>query len=221
MNAVIVNIEPWQLLLPLVFIGALLGWLRGWREMAIFVVALIFALLVADAIQTQVPTVLKRLVQIGKEVGGSITDTSNNPNPTPASSPPPGFLDDPRNYPLIMLVVFFFLALACYAIGKAIGTRGGLNLFGRIGGALFGGIGFVIVIYKMLNYWIAYQTNLGHTQQTTVSGGTPAISVPPVQVNASVIPTTNVFADWFPWAVAIFIVLILVYALSRVSRASA
>lgn len=217
MNPVVVNIEQWQLFVPIIVLGGVLGWIRGWREMAIFVVGLIFALLVADAIQTQVPTVLERLVKIGGELGPALTN-----QPTPAPKPPPGFLEDPHNVPLIMLILFFFLALAAYAIGKAIGTRGHLGLFGKIGGFLFGAIGFIIIISRELDYWVAYQTARGSAVAPNgFQTSSPQVVIPSVQVQVAGLPVSNVLSGWYPWAIAAFIILILLYALSRVSRASA
>ncbi len=222
MNPVVVNIEQWQLFLPIIVLGGILGWVRGWREMAIFVVGLIFALLVADAIQTQVPTVLSRLVQVGKELGGSITDTSNSTNPPSPTTPPPGFLQDPHNVPLIMLILFFFLSLTAYAIGKAIGTRGHLGLFGKLGGFLFGAIGFIIIISRELDYWVAYQTARGSAVAPNgIQASSPQVVIPSVQLQVAGLPVSNVLSGWYPWAIAAFIILILLYALSRVSRASA
>lgn len=221
MNQVTINIDQWQLFLPLIVLGVVLGWQRGWREMAIFVVAMIFATMVASAIEPMVPTVLARLVNIGRQLGPALTDTSGNTNPPEVNTTPPGFLEDPNNVPLIMLILFFVLSLAAYAIAKAIGTRGNLGLFGRLGGAAFGGVAFVIILYSLLNYWVRYQAAKGNTTADTYTTATPQIVVPSVQLNVAGLPVSNFLATWYPWAIAVFVILILVYALSRVSRASA
>ncbi len=216
MQPVVVNIEQWQLLVPIIVLGAVLGWRRGWREMAIFVVGLIFAIIIADAIQPQVPNVLEKLVNVARQLGPALANES-----TPPPKPPPGFLEDPNNVPLIMLVLFFFLALTAYAIGKAIGTRGNLTFFGRLGGFLFGGIAFTIILSKLLDYWVNYQAKKGNPAPNGVSASTPQITVPPVEVNIAGLPISNFLSTWYPWAIAAFIILILLYALTRVSRASA
>jgi uncharacterized membrane protein required for colicin V production len=224
MNQLTISIDQWMWLIPFIFIGAYLGFMRGWREMAIFVAFVLAAVLVADAIQGQVPKVLERLVNIGRLVGPALTDTSPQTGVQAPNTPPPGWLQDPHNQPLIMMGLFIIMAMMAYVIGKAIGTRTNLGVLGRFFGGVFGAIAFTVILSKLLDYWQQYQIGQGNPAAqagaATSPVATPQIVVPSVAVKVEGLPASNFLSTWTPWIVAAFFILILVYALLRVSRAN-
>ncbi|GEM_PF-3182711 len=212
---VVWTVQQWQLFAPIIVLGGLVGWRRGWREMAIFVVAVVFAIFVANGLRPNIPPILERLTNVGKQFGNALTDPSNSPVPRPVSPEPPGWLQDPTNEPLIMLGFFLFLVLAGYSISKALGTRGNLGLFGLLGGVIFGASAFTIVLWQLLSYWLDLNRLKSGNLPFKGVASTPPVSVnlPGVQVPG--LPTTNILDSWVFWAVGAAVLGILVIALRR------
>ena len=198
-----VNIPPVLVLLPIVVLGALSGFRRGWKDEAWTLGALLFAVLLVARPETVLLPIIERVIGafvrafqalFGRDTGG----------------PPFEFSAGLR--PWATLVAFLIFAALAYAAGHLIG-RGepGKGLIWKLLAGLLGALNLTIVVTWLITRFVAERQ----------ADGTVRLVIPSFEGAAVVFgtPTTNsLLASWPGLIGMLLVVILLVFLLTRVGR---
>jgi hypothetical protein len=159
---------------------ALLGFMIGWKYMAIWTVGVFFAIATGrDENAVTAPTI-------------AIPDTL---------------------MPLAIAVFFLFLVLFAFWLARKLGNGIAIGLLGKIMGAIFGGLGTILALSEITNYYQQYVAASGNDPLATGF----RLDIPTVTVGVGGSPTFD-WASMGTLAIALFLVLLIGYTIWRVVR---
>jgi hypothetical protein len=203
-----INLD-WVLVeLAFVVATALLGFLVGWKYMAIWTVGVFFSSIVADKIGPNLMLLINKMIGVGAQFLGIATTGNENSVTAPTVT-----LTEAQQQ-LAIAGFFLFLVLFSYWIARKLGNGIDVGLLGKIVGAIFGGLGTVFVLSVLSQYYQSFATKNG----SDPLAGNLNLSVPTVSIGLG---GTSGAADWVglgTLAIALFLLLLVVYTIWRVVR---
>ena len=198
----VLTIPPLIVLVPVLILGALSGFRRGWKDEAWTFGALLVTLFIVARPDTVLLPVLERLIDALRRAGQALVghDTGGAP-----------FRFEGVARPWAALLAFFVFAALAYAGGHLIGKgEQGKGLWKLLGG-LIGGLNLVIVVTWLITSFIA----------TRQDDGTVKLVLPSFPGAAVVLgtPTANsVMASWPGLIGLLLVIILLVFLLTRAGR---
>jgi len=186
---------------------ALLGFMLGWKYMAIWTVGVFFSTIVASKIGPKLALLINKLFSVGAQFLAIATGRDENAVSAPTIAIPETLL------PLAIAVFFLLLVLFAFWIARKLGNAIAVGLLGKIMGAIFGGLGTILALSEITTYYQQYVTASGNNPLAT--GFT--LSIPTVSVGVGGAPTFD-WASMGTLAIALFLVLLIGYTIWRVVR---
>ncbi len=197
------NIPPIIVLLPIIILGGLSGFRRGWKDEAWTLGVLLLTVFVVARPETVLLPILERLIGAILRAGQALLGRDT-------AGPPFAFSDGVR--PWATLVAFLIFAALAYAVGHLIG-RGepGKGIIWRLLAGLLGALNLTIVVTWLITRFVEERQDDGTVQLII-----PSFSGAAVVLGT---PTTNsVLASWPGLIGMLLVVILLVFLLTRVGR---
>jgi hypothetical protein len=186
---------------------ALLGFMIGWKYMAIWTVGVFFATIVASKIGPKLGLLINKLFSVGAQFFAIATGRDENAVTAPTIAIPDTLM------PLAIAVFFLFLVLFAFWLARKLGNGIAIGLLGKIMGAIFGGLGTILALSEITNYYQQYVAASGNDPLATGF----RLDIPTVTVGVGGSPTFD-WASMGTLAIALFLVLLIVYTIWRVVR---
>ena len=187
---------------------ALLGFLIGWKYTAIWTVGVFFATIVASKLGPRLMELINKLLSVGAQflaIGLGRSETSIN---APTISIPDAQL------PLATAVFFVLLTFFAAWIANKLGNNIAVGLLGKIMGAIFGALGTILILSEVSNYYQQFVAKNGSDPlANSLHLGIPTITLGFGGQSGA--------ADWAglgTLAVALFLMLLIIYTIWRVVR---
>jgi hypothetical protein len=187
---------------------ALLGFMIGWKYMAIWTVGVFFSTIVASKIGPKLGLLINKVFSVGAQFFAIATGRDENAVSAPTIAIPETLM------PLAIAVFFLLLVLFSYWIARKLGNPVAIGLLGKIMGAIFGGLGTILALSEITSYYQQYVAANGG-RDPLATGFT--LSIPTVSVGVGGAPTFD-WASMGTLAIALFLVLLIVYTIWRVVR---
>ena len=187
---------------------ALLGFIKGWKYMAIWTVAVFFSTIVASKIGPQLERLLNKVVSVGAEFIAIGLGRADNSVTAPTLNIPDA------NQPLAVAVFFLVLVLFSIWIARKLGNAIDIGIAGKLFGAIFGALGTILVLSELANYYKDYVTKSG--KDPLASNFT--LGIPTVTLGLGGSSGANDWASLGTLAMAMFLMLLVVYVIWRVVR---
>src|SRR5579859_3664120 len=203
-----INLDWLLIEMAFVVATALLGFLIGWKYMAIWTVGVFFSTIVAAKIGPKIVLLVNKMLAVGAQL---LAITLGRPED---SVKPPVIQITDAQQPLATAVFFLFLVIFAYWVAKKLGNGIAIGLLGKIMGAIFGALGTILVLSEVSNYYQSF---------AKLNGSDPLanslnLSVPTISLGFG---GSSGAADWVglgTLAMAIFLMLLVVYTIWRVVR---
>lgn len=196
------NVPPLIVLLPILILGAVSGFRRGWKDEAWTLGALLVALFVVARPETLLLPILERIIGAFQRAGQALLGRST-------AGPPFRFEGAAR--PWAALLAFLIFAAGAYAVGHLLGKGEQAKGLWKILGGLVGALNLTIVVTWLITRFVA----------TRRDDGTVQLVIPSFKGAAVVFgtPTTNsVLASWPGLIGLLVVVIVLVFILTRTGR---
>jgi len=201
----VISLEWWQLVLPLMVAAVAAGFYMGWRIMGLWTVGIFFSGLVAAKMGPKLDLFINKFLNVGGQFLAIATDKPDGSIPTPQI-----VIASPLE-PLATGGLFLLLVILSWWIARRIASRGGGGLIDSIIGGLFGAVAAVIGISQAFDYWADYVQR---------SGNNPTSAAPQVTVGIAAMPASNPLAGIATGAVGLFLLIIIVYTIWRALKAA-
>jgi hypothetical protein len=201
----VISLEWWQLVLPLMVAAVAAGFYMGWRIMGLWTVGVFFSGLVAAKMGPKLDLFINKFLNVGGQFVAIATDKPDGSIPTPQI-----VIASPLE-PLATGGLFLLLVILSWWIARRLASRGGGGLIDSIIGGLFGAVAAVIGISQAFDYWADYVQR---------SGNNPTSAAPQVTVGIAAMPASNPLAGIATGAVGLFLLIIIVYTIWRALKAA-
>ncbi|MEO6457755.1 MAG: hypothetical protein ABIO92_05720 [Chloroflexia bacterium] len=203
----IINLEWWQWLLPLVIASAVMGVYMGWRVMAIWTMGVYFSGLIAHTMGPKLERLINKVLSVFAQFVALAMDRDES-----AISSPTIDITSPWE-PFATGIFFVSLVFLSWWVARKLTNRGELGLLGHLLGGVFGGLAAIVGLAQGLNYWSDFVARSG----SNPSGGA-GLTVPQISIGVAPLPDNNPLATMICPLMGLFILLILVYTFWRVFR---
>jgi hypothetical protein len=201
----VIALEWWQLVLPLVVAAVAAGFYMGWRIMGLWTVGVFFSGLVAAKMGPKLDLFINKFLNVGGQFVAIATDKPDGSIPTPQIT-----IASPLE-PLATGGLFILLVILSWWIARRLASRGGGGIFDSIIGGLFGAVAAVIAISQGFDYWASYVQR---------SGNNPTSTAPQVTVGIAAMPASNPLGGIATGAIGLFLLIIIVYTIWRAVKAA-
>ncbi|MDQ2806727.1 MAG: hypothetical protein M3Z04_07390 [Chloroflexota bacterium] len=202
------NIDWLWLEVAFVVATAFLGFLIGWKYMAIWVVGAVFSAIVADRIGPRLVLLINKIIGVGAQFLG----IALNGNENEIKAPTVAFSDAQQQ--LAVAVFFLLLVLFSAWIARKLGNSMAVGLLGKIMGLIFGALGTVFTLSVISGYYQQFVAKNGSDPLT----GALALDLPTVAVGLGGSSGAQNWASLGTAAIALFLLLFVVYVIWRVVR---
>jgi len=201
----VISLEWWQLVLPLMVAAVVAGFYMGWRIMGLWTVGVFFSGLVAAKMGPKLDLFINKFLNVGGQFVAIATDKPDGSIPTPQI-----VIASPLE-PLATGGLFLLLVILSWWIARRLASRGGGGLIDSVIGGLFGAVAAVIAISQAFDYCADYVQR---------SGNNPTSAAPQVTVGIAAMPASNPLAGIATGAVGLFLLIIIVYTIWRALKAA-
>ncbi len=199
----------WVLLeVAFVVATALLGFLVGWKYMAIWVVGVFFSAIVADKIGPRLLLLTNKILGVGAQFLGIAINGNEN-----GLKAPTVVLNDAQQQ-LAVAGFFLFLVLFSYWIARKLGNGIAVGLLGKIMGAVFGALGTIYSLSVVSNYYKDFVTKNG----SDPLANNFTLGIPTITLGLGGNSGAQDWAGLGTLAIALFLMLLVVYTIWRVVR---
>ncbi|HUS16597.1 MAG TPA: hypothetical protein VM536_16500 [Chloroflexia bacterium] len=203
-----INLD-WQLVeLAFVVATALLGFLIGWKYMAIWTVGVFFATIVASKLGPRLGQLLDKVLAVGAQFLGIALNGNES-----AVKAPTVVISDAQQ-PLAVAVFFLLLVLFAAWVARALGNSIAVGLLGKILGLVFGGLGTVLVLSELSTYYQQFVQKNG----SDPLAGSLNLSLPTITLGFGGTSGATDWAGLGTLAMALFLMLLIIYTIWRVVR---
>jgi hypothetical protein len=196
------NIPPLIVLVPVLILGALSGFRRGWKDEAWTLGALLMAVFISARPDSVLLPVLERVINAFQRAGQALLGRSTDG---------PGFHFEGVTRPWAAVLAFLVFAALAYAFGHLIGKGEAAKGIWKLLAGLIGALNLPIVVTWLITRFVTTRQEDGSVQ-----------FVIPSFKGAAVIfgtPTTNnVLASWPGLIGLLLVVILLVFILTRTGR---
>ncbi len=201
----VVTLEWWQLVLPLVVAAVGLGLYMGWRIMGLWTVGIFFSGLVAAKLGPKLDLLLNKLINVGGQFVAIATDKPDGSIVTPKIEIASPF------EPIATAGLFFLLVILSWWIARKLAGRGGAGLIDNLVGGVVGALAAIIGLSQAFDYWADYVKR---------SGNNPTTTTPQVTVGIATMPASNPLMGFATAAIGLFLLIIIVYTIWRAVKAA-
>jgi hypothetical protein len=201
----VISLEWWQLVLPLVVAAVAAGFYMGWRIMGLWTVGVFFSGLVAAKMGPKLDLFINKFLNVGGQFVAIATDKPDGSIPTPQIT-----IASPLE-PVATGGLFALLVILSWWIARRLAARGGWGIIDSIIGGLFGAVAAVIGLSQGFDYWADYVQR---------SGNNPTSAAPQVTVGIAAMPASNPLAGIATGAVGLFLLIVIVYTIWRAVKAA-
>jgi len=199
----VINLNWVIIELAFVLATALLGFMIGWKYMAIWTVGVFFSTIVASKIGPRLVLLLNKMLSVGAQLLGITLNGSETSVKAPSISVPDSQL------PLLVAAFFLFLVFFAYWVARRLGNSIDVGLLGKIMGAIFGGLGALIALSEVSNYYNDFVARNGSDPLAGTLSLNPSLTI---GVGAGDL------AGYGTMAMALFLILLVIYVIWRVAR---
>jgi hypothetical protein len=205
-----ITLEWWQWVFPAIIAAAIVGLYRGWRIMGLWTVGVFFSGLASARIGPKLDLLLTKLFSVGGQFFAIATDKPETSVNTPQIQ-----IASPWE-PIATGIFFILLVVLSWWVARRLAGNGGsdLGLLGRLMGAAFGALAAILGLSQAFDYWTDFVSRSGST-----SAGA-AVTVPQISVGVAGLPSTNPLVGLATGAIALFLLLVIVYTIWRALRAT-
>jgi hypothetical protein len=201
----VIALEWWQLVLPLVVAAVVAGFYMGWRIMGLWTVGVFFSGLVAAKMGPKLDLFINKFLNVGGQFVAIATDKPDGSIPTPQIT-----IASPLE-PVATGGLFAALVILSWWIARRLAARGGSGIIDSLIGGLFGAVAAVIGLSQGFDYWTDYVQR---------SGNNPTSAAPQVTVGIAAMPAANPLAGISTGAIGLFLLIIIVYTIWRAVKAA-
>lgn len=197
------NIPPLVLLLPLLFVGALVGFRRSWARETVTGLVLAVILVGFDRLVVLVRALLRILARAVEELAGAAG--VRTPNLTAALERLP--------VALVVLVCAIIFLIGAYWLGNVLGNKGATSRVQRATGA---GVGVLNTLLLLAILSARAEDILGASRLRRlflVPGSGRG-----VDVQVSALPSSAVLAQWSAFAVVVLVLIAFAWGVTRLPR---
>ncbi len=185
---------------------ALLGFLIGWKYMAIWTVGVFFATQIASRLGPKLMELINALL------GAAVQFFAIMVGKPEGSIPSPTIVISDANVPMATGLFFLFLISIAVWISRALGNNINVGLLGKTMGAIFGGLGTILILSEVSNYYQQYVALGGRDPLA----GTLHLAIPALTIGGqSGAPN---WAGLGTIAIALFVLSLVIYTIWRVVR---
>jgi hypothetical protein len=201
----VITLQWWQLVLPLVAVAVGMGLYMGWRIMGLWTVGVFFSGLVAAKFGPKLDLFINKLLNVGGQFVAIATDKPDGSIATPQI-----VIASPLE-PVATGGLFALLVILSWWIARKLASKGGQGIIDNLIGGIFGAVAAVIGLSQGFDYWADYVSR---------SGNNPTTSAPQVTVGIATMPVTNPLAGIATGAVGLFLLIVIVYTIWRAMKAA-
>jgi hypothetical protein len=201
----VITLQWWQLVLPLVAVAVGMGLYMGWRIMGLWTVGVFFSGLVAAKFGPKLDLFINKFLNVGGQFVAIATD-----KPDGSISTPQIVIASPLE-PVATGGLFTLLVILSWWIARKLASKSGPGIIDNLIGAIFGAVAAVIGLSQGFDYWADYVSR---------SGNNPTTSAPQVTVGIATMPVTNPLSGIATGAVGLFLLIVIVYTIWRAMRAA-
>jgi hypothetical protein len=201
----VITLEWWQLVLPVVVAAVAMGLYMGWRIMGLWTVGIFFSGLVAAKFGPKLDLFINKLLNVGGQFVAIATDKPDGSIPTPQI-----VIASPFE-PIATGGLFALLVVLSWWIARKLVVRGGAGIIDSLIGGVFGALASVIGLSQGFDYWADYVKR---------SGNNPTTSAPQVTVGIATMPESNPLMGFATAALGLFLLIVIVYTIWRAVKAA-
>ncbi|MGI8588423.1 MAG: hypothetical protein ACR2M0_12180 [Chloroflexia bacterium] len=187
---------------------ALLGFIIGWKYMAIWTVGVFLSTLVAAKIGPKLELLLNKLIAVIAQFLGIALNGNENALKAPSVGIPDNIL------PLATAGFFLFLVLFSYWVARKLGNNVDVGIVGKIVGTVFGALGAILALSEISSYYQQYVAKSGRDPLS----GAINLSVPSLVIDVGGPSGATNWSSLGTLAIALFLLLLVVYTIWRVVR---
>lgn len=204
-----ITLEWWQWVIPAVIASAIVGISKGWRIMGLWTVGVFFSGLASARIGPKIDLLLTKLISVGAQFFAIASDKDESSISTPRIQ-----IASPWE-PVATGLLFLGLVVLSWWVARRLASGGETGLLGHLMGAAFGALAAILGLSQAFDYWADFVRRSG----TNPSGGAEVV-VPQISVGVAGLPSTNPLVGLATMAVALFLLLVIVYTIWRALRAT-
>ncbi|MEO8285935.1 MAG: hypothetical protein ABI670_05830 [Chloroflexota bacterium] len=201
----LIQLEWWQLVLPVVIVAVVMGLYMGWRVMGLWTVGVFFSGIVAAKLGPKLDLLLNKVLNVGGQFVAIATD-----KPEGSISTPQITIASPME-PLATAGLFTLLVVLSWWIARKLAARGGSGILDNLIGGVFGALASVVALSQGFDYWTDYVKR---------SGTNPTTSTPQLTVGIATMPEANPLMGMATAAIGLFLLIIIVYTVWRAVKAA-
>jgi hypothetical protein len=204
-----ITLEWWQWVIPAIIAAGVVGLNKGWKVMGLWTIGVFFSGLAAARIGPKLDLLLTKLLSVGGQFFAIATD-----KPETSVSTPQIQIASPWE-PISTGLFFLALVMLSWWVARRLaGSGSDVGLLGRLMGAAFGALAATLGLSQAFDYWADFVSR---------SGANPTgaqVTVPQVSVGIAGLPSTNPLIGLATGAIALFLLLVIVYTIWRALRAT-
>lgn len=201
----VLQLEWWQLVLPLVIAAVGLGLYMGWRIMGLWTVGIFFSGLVAAKFGPKLGLILNKMLNVGGQFVAIATDKPEGSITTPTIEIASPF------EPIATAGLFAFLVILSWWVARKLAARAGSGIIDNLIGGIFGALASVLALSQGFDYWADYVKR---------SGSNPTTTTPQITVGIATLPESNPLMGLATAAIGLFLLIIIVYTIWRAVKAA-
>lgn len=202
------NIDWVWLEVAFVVATTFLGFLVGWKYMAIWVVGVFFSSIITEKIGPRLMLLINKMIGVGAQFLGIATSGDENS----VKAPTVVFSDAQQQ--LAVIGFFLFLVLFSYWVARKLGNGADIGIMGKLMGAIFGALGTVLTLSYLSTYYQTFVTKNGSDPLSKSA----ALDLPTIAVGLNSSSGAQNWASLGTIAIALFLLLLILYTIWRVVR---
>ncbi len=197
------TVPPTVLLVPLLVLGALVGFRRSWPRETITGLALAVVLVAFETLVGLVLGVLRLVARLAAEVAGAAGVRAPNLERVVNGLP----------YSLVVLVCTLLFLVGAYWMGNLLRSASGMSRLGRLAGALVGALNVVLLV-AIISARAPEILGAERMRRLFLVPGAGR----GVDVQVSPFPSSAVLAQWSAYAVVLLVLVAFGWAVTRLPR---
>jgi hypothetical protein len=201
----VITLEWWQLVLPVVIACVAVGLYMGWRIMGLWTVGIFFSGLVAAKLGPKLDLFINKFLNVGGQFVAIATDKPDDSISTPQITIATPF------EPIATGALFAALVILSWWVARKLASRGDAGIVDSLVGGVFGALASVIGLSQGFDYWADYVQR---------SGSNPTTTAPQVTVGVAAMPDSNPLMGLATAAIGLFLLIIIVYTIWRALKAA-